>query len=82
MFVTEDSLKTHVYKVHNGKKTLFPCTYCVLGFQTKDSIKTHVERVHELFQFDKTEPILEEEEQFFVEKSENKVASPNEGIQM
>ena len=40
-------------------------------FQTKDSMKTHIEKVHDLFQFDKTEPILEEK------KSENLASDEN-----
>ena len=60
-FTTEDFLNTHVVNVHKGIN-LFFFFYCVLGFETKELLEFHVEEVHDLFQFDKTEPTLESDE--------------------
>ena len=46
-FAKKDNLKTHVKRIHEGKKTMFSCTICDTSFERKDRLKNHVATVHE-----------------------------------
>ena len=40
-------LRTHMSRVHDGKKSIFNCTLCRLNFSRKGDLKRHVQQVHE-----------------------------------